>query len=136
MTEFDFVKDAVHRETQVHEQGFDLTVSEIHRVSEPGKVDFGGGELEDAEVEAVDTRYRDADDDYGWWNLEGGRYLMTYNEEFEVEEPVRLESRRELLERGGSHPSVEVVSPPRMPLTVVDGGLSMKENARVTTMDS
>src|SRR5699024_5476789 len=70
------VDGIVHEETQITERGLDLTIGEIHEVAEPGRVDFGGGELEAADTAPLETEKRDPDDDYGWWNLDAGGYLV------------------------------------------------------------
>ncbi|MDY6780921.1 MAG: dCTP deaminase [Halobacteria archaeon] len=136
----EYVTDVLHEETQVHEGGVDLSLGEVYVVDEPGRVDFGGGELEDPELEEHPTRKRNPDDDYAWWNLESGTYLMEYNEGLEPgDADLRLQTRRELLERGASHPSL-VLRPetydglPRMCFTVSEGGIRIKENARVSTV--
>ncbi len=106
MVDFSFVDEAVHRDTQHRGDAVDLTAAEIYEAEEPGRVDFGGGELEPAELDALDTVKRDSGDDYGWWNLEGGSYLLEYNESLDGSQVVRLETRPELLNRGASHPSL------------------------------
>ncbi|SDK23452.1 dCTP deaminase/dUTPase family protein [Natronorubrum texcoconense] len=130
------VDNLVYESVQVHEHGVDLTVGAIYEVVGPGRLDFGGDELEDAELEPVSTELRNPDDEYGWWDLEGGQYVIQHNEFLtDLEEPVQLQPRNELLARGGSHPSVLVASHlPLMPLTVAEGGLRIKENARVSTL--
>lgn len=134
MVDFSFVDEAVHRDTQHRGDAVDLTAAEIYEAEEPGRVDFGGGELEPAELDALDTVKRDSGDDYGWWNLEGGSYLLEYNESLDGSQVVRLETRPELLNRGASHPSVTVSSLPVLPLSVAEGGVRIKENARVSTI--
>ncbi|ELY38524.1 hypothetical protein C496_17917 [Natronorubrum tibetense GA33] len=132
------VDNLVYEPVQVHEHGVDLTVGAIYEVAGPGRLDFGGDELEDADLEPVPTELRNPDDEYGWWDLEGGQYVIQHNEFLtDLEEPVQLQPRNELLARGGSHPSVLVASHlPLMPLTVSEGGLRIKENARVSTLIS
>lgn len=93
-----------------------------------------GGELEDATLDPVDTELRDPEDDYGWWTLAGGTYLLEYNETLEADAPLRLQPRRELRGRGASHPSVTAPSLDPVPLTVADGGVQIEENARVSTL--
>jgi len=136
---YDFVSDVVHRETQAPDgegegDGFDLTAGGIHEVVGAGSVDFGGGELEDAESAAVGTEKRDPEDDYGWWNLGSGTYLLRYNESLDGDRTVRLETRDELLRRGAYHPTVRVSSLGPVPLTVGGAGVRIKENARVSTV--
>ncbi|EMA40015.1 dCTP deaminase/dUTPase family protein [Halobiforma nitratireducens] len=132
----DVVDNLVYEPAQVHEHGIDLTASAIYRVAGPGRIDFGGDELEDADLEPVDTELREPDDEYGWWNLEGGQYIVQHNEFLtDPEEPLWLQPRNDVLARGGSHPSMQVVSHlPLIPLTVADGGLRLKENARISTL--
>ncbi|MDS0299233.1 dCTP deaminase [Halogeometricum sp. S1BR25-6] len=124
----------VHADTQVAERGVDLTVAEISVVEEPGRIDFGGGELTAAESSPVETEKRDLDDDYGWWNLEAGTYLLSYNETLTGGDSLVLQPRTELRERGGSHPTLFTDSLGTVPLSVPTGGLRLKENARVSTL--
>jgi len=130
------VDNMVYEPAQVHEHGVDLTVSAVYEVTGPGSLDFGGDELEDATLEPVPTTPRSPDDEYGWWSLEAGTYVIQHNEFLgEVDEPLVVQPRNELLARGGSHPTVYVDSHlPLLPLTVPGGGLEVKENARVSTL--
>ena len=130
------VDNLVYEPVQVHDHGIDLTVSAIYEVAAPGRLDFGGDELEDADLEPVPTDLRNPDDEYGWWDLEGGQYVVQHNEFLtDLDEPLFLQPRNELLARGGSHPSVFVSSHlPLIPLSVAGGGLRLKENARVSTL--
>lgn len=124
----------VHEPTQVRADAVDLTVAEVYEVIAPGRVDFGGGELTAAEVTPHERGWRHPDDDYQWWSLAAGTYLLEYNESLSAPEPVVLQPRAELCERGGSHPTRRVTELGRMPLTVGGAGLELKENARVSTL--
>jgi deoxycytidine triphosphate deaminase len=128
------VDGLLHEETQVHADGIDLTVNEVFVVEAAGRVDFGGGELEPAQSRPHETRKRRPEDDYEWWHLDGGTYLIEYNESLPTDRPLLLQTREAVLERGASHPTRVVTSLPRMPLSVSDGGLDLKENARVSTL--
>ena len=130
----EYVTDIVHEPTQSGGDGFDLTVAEVFEVVKPGRVDFGGGELEAAETVPHQTEKRNPDDDYEWWTLSHGQYLITFNESLTGEATVTLQTRTELLERGAMHPTVHVDSLPRLPLSVSGAGLKLKENARVSTI--
>jgi len=130
----EYVTDIVHEPTQRHDDGFDLTVAEIYDVTEPGRIDFGGGELEPAETAAVPSEKRHPDDDYEWWTLRDGQYLLEYNESLTGETTVTLQPRSELLERGGTHPTLHVDELPHVPLSVGGAGCRLKENARVSTI--
>jgi hypothetical protein len=134
----DLVDGLVHEPTQTEGPGLDLTVAGVRRVTAPGRVDFGGGELEAAETEAVETAKRDASDDYGWWSLSGGVYLLDYNERLTLDgETVLLQPRDAVCTRGAFHPTRRLTDDDSLdgvPLTVSDGGLRLKENARVSTL--
>ncbi|MFB6170959.1 MAG: dCTP deaminase [Haloarculaceae archaeon] len=126
--------DVVHAPTQREGRGFDLTLGAVERIERPGSVDFGGGELAPAETAPVETERRSPDDDYGWWVLDGGQYLFEHNESLTTDEPFFLQPRAELLARGASHPTLSVTSLDPLPLAVPDGGVRLKENARVSTL--
>jgi hypothetical protein len=128
------VDDIVHEETQSTDESFDLTVASVYVVKEAGRVDFGGGELEDAELAPVETKKRNPDDDYGWWKLDAGTYVVEHNETLSAEEPVTVRTRTALLESGAYHPTVNVTEIPLLPLTVGGDGLRIKENARISTV--
>jgi hypothetical protein len=130
----DGVSNVVHEETQRTDEGFDLTVAEVYAVEEAGRVDFGGGELEEAALAPVETEKRNEDDDYGWWNLDAGTYVVEHNETLSGNEAVTVRTRTEVLERGAYHPTVRVTELPRLPLTVGGDGLRIKENARISTL--
>ncbi|MFB6167605.1 MAG: dCTP deaminase [Haloferacaceae archaeon] len=129
----DAVDGIVHEPTQARDDGgVDLTVTEVHEVERPGRVDFGGGELEPAGLEPHPRVWRDEDDDYEWWHLDAGTYLIEYNES--LSGAALLQPRAEVVERGGSHPTLRVTELPTVPLTVGGAGLRLKENARVSTL--
>lgn len=133
----EYVDGIVHEPTQTEGAGLDLTVAAVHRVDTPGRIDFGGGELESAELAPVETEKRNPDDEYGWWNLDEGQYLLAYNESLTVEHSTfLLKPRIELVERGAFHPTLRVGKLPQVPLAVGGGGIRIKENARVSTLSS
>jgi len=130
------VSGIVHEPTQTEGLGVDLTLAAVHRVSGPGRVDFGGGELEAAALDPVATRLRDPADDYEWWDLDAGQYLLSYNEALEVAADRRpvLQTRDEVLARGGFHPTLHVSALEPVPFAVGGQGIRLKENARVSTL--
>lgn len=130
----EYVEGIVHEETQIREGGLDLTVAEIHVVEEPGRVDFGGGELDDATTTPHETEKRNADDDYEWWHLDAGQYFVVFNEQVHADEPLTLQTREQLRERGAFHPTLLVREIERVPLSVPTGGIRLKENARISTL--
>lgn len=131
-----FVDGIVHEPTQTEGRGLDLTVTEVYEVTTPGRVDFGGGELEAADLTPHDRQYRTEDDDYEWWQLDAGQYLIEYNETLELpaETVATVQTRDELLARGAFHPTLDVAELDRIPLSVGGEGIRLKENARVSTV--
>jgi deoxycytidine triphosphate deaminase len=105
-------------------------------VTDPGRVDFGGGELEPAGTEPHPSAKRNTDDDYEWWTLDAGQYLVEYNESAAVPSDValRVQTRDELLARGAFHPTLSMQELGAVPLSVGGAGLKLKENARVSTV--
>lgn len=129
----DRVEGIVHEETQLHDRGLDLTAAEIHEIDEPGRVDFGGDELTDAELSSHERTRRNPDDDYGWWYLDEGGYLLEHNETLTGDGPLTLQTRDAVRARGAFHPTVTVDELGLLPLWV-GGGIRLKENARVSTL--
>ena len=129
-----FVDGIVHEPAQTEGRGLNLTVTEVHEVTGPGRVDFGGDELEAADLAPHDRQYRDEDDDYQWWHLDAGQYLIEYNESFAGDARLTLQTRSELLARGAFHPTLSVRELDRVPLSVGGAGVRLKENARASTV--
>lgn len=129
----------VHLETQRAPTGLDLTVGSVARITGGGKLDFGGSEFEPAARETLEPELADPADDYGWWELEPGSYLVRYNEVPELGdgELARVHPLPRLLRAGAAHPAF-VVQGRRDPLetllTVGTGGCGLKENCRVSRL--
>lgn len=131
-----YVDGIVHEPTQTEGRGVDLTVAAVYRVAEPGRVDFGGGELEAVTLAPVETHRRNPDDDYEWWHLDAGQYLIEYNESLSGPTDVSLvlQTREAVRTRGAFHPTLHVQSLDAVPFAVGGNGLKVKENARVSTL--
>lgn len=131
------VEGLLHLDTQRAAVGLDLTVGHVFRLTGPGSLDFGGSELEAAGREAVESELRHEDDDYGWWDLEPGSYVVRYNETLapEEDETAHVLPLERLLLAGASHAAF-LVDGPRDPLetllTVSAAGCSLKENCRIS----
>ncbi|ESP89103.1 deoxycytidine triphosphate deaminase [Candidatus Halobonum tyrrellensis] len=135
----DRIEGLLHEPTQVHDDRIDLSLADVKVVREPGRVDFGGGELADAELDPLETALRNPGDDYGWYELREESYVVEFNESLTGDDPVLLQPRRELLERGGSLPTLRTSDLGPVPLSVphrVGRGdaLRLKENARVASV--
>ncbi len=129
----DRITGLVHEPTQRTGDTLDLTVNTVSVIETPGRVDFGGGELTPAETTPHETTKRNPTDEYAWWELDTGGYLIEYNESLRDNAEVVVQTREALRSRGAFHPTLHVTQLDRMPLYVATGGLRLKENARVST---
>lgn len=133
------VEGIVHADTQVQKDGVDLTVSEVHLLTEGGSLDFGGSELEEAPRRQLEPELAAREDDYGWWHLEGGAYLVVYNESLALEEGeiARIEPLERLLRAGGSHASRTLTGASEELVSLVfvsPAGCDLKENCRISRL--
>ena len=93
----------VHLDTQRAPTGIDLTVDSVFRTTGHGQLDFGGDEFTEAPREALTPVLDDPDDDYAWWTLQEGAYIVQYNESLALPEGTvaRVQTRDALLARFG-----------------------------------
>jgi deoxycytidine triphosphate deaminase len=129
----------VHLDTQRAPDGVDLTVDAVYRTTGHGQLDFGGGECEAAPRDPLTPVLDDPDDDYAWWTLEDGAYVIRYNESLTLTGDQR--ARIYPLERtlhAGAHHSTFVLDEGRDPLetllVVTRMGCRLKENCRVSRL--
>lgn len=135
----DYVDGIIHEETQLSETGIDLTVNNIIKPISPTELDFGGSEEKSGDLEVVEPEKRSSGDDYGWWNLEGGIYIIDFNEEVHVSEGLGIVIPLDRMTSGGSfhYPLLFTGRMEGRPvLYVCESGLNLKENARVSRLIS
>ena len=129
----------VHWPTQQADRGADLTAAAVYRLVAPGQLDFGGSEFAPADREAINPKRAHPDDDYGWWRLDAGTYLIRYNESLVLDtgSTARLFPLDRLLQAGAHHPTM-MMDEPHDPLetviTVGDAGCHLKENCRISRL--
>lgn len=131
------VDGIIHEETQLAEDGVDLTVNEIKEVTSPTELDFGGGEEERGDLQVVEPEKRSREDDYGWWNLQGGIYIIDFNEDVKVAEGLGVVTPLERLTSGGSFhsPLLFQGDMDKNPVLYANSaGLKLKENARISRL--
>ncbi|MDY6771068.1 MAG: dCTP deaminase [Candidatus Nanohaloarchaea archaeon] len=132
------VDGIVHVETQFDDGSLTLTVDTVEQVTGGGQLDFGGGEYEEAATEELSPERRDPDDDYGWWELDEGTYLVTCNESLHLPDDAVgvLQPWTKAARNGLNHDTRTVTGdhgPVRL-LVHVEEELSIKENARTTEL--
>lgn len=126
------VEGMVHPETQIRGGAIDLTVAAVYALDEPPHLDFGGSELQLAATTELHPTQRHPDDEFGWWSLEPGTYLVEYNERL-VDPPAFVQPRDVLLRGGGLHASGWVWELAGLGVHA-GAGLELKENARISTL--
>lgn len=129
----------VHLDTQRAADGIDLTVNAVHRTTGAGQLDFGGGEFATVSQDPMTPALDDPEDDYGWWVLESGAYIVEYNESLTLTEGQR--ARVSPLERtllAGAHHGAFGLEEGRAPLktllVVNRMGCRLKENCRLSRL--
>lgn len=133
-----FLEGLIHPPKQVGPTSVVLTVRAVEAVVGPGFLDFGGGERKPLECEALEP-VREEGEPHGWWELDQGRYRLTYNETGEVPSGCAglLVAWKEALLSGLAHPAVFLPAGSKVPavLAAVGAvGLNLKENARASEL--
>lgn len=137
----DHLDSIIHQETQQHKNHYDLTVNEIHKVTEAGSLDFGGSEFQPADTQRIDPQKKDEDDDYGWWHLPKGTYKAVMNETLkEFEDTIALLSPHAHAQQAGIITNNVILSSEEeghsitVNFTVPKAGCNIKENARFAVL--
>jgi len=116
-----------------------LTAKRVGRLTHNGTLDFGGSEYTEAPIEWIEPKKKSDDDKYGWWMLEGGDYIVEYNETVHPTTGMRCYLQIwEKAQRNGISQPMQIIREARSPLTaafrVGTAGVGMKENARVSVV--
>jgi len=118
--------------------GLDLTVDGVYEFKSAGALDYGGGEEDLSDLNRLKPVKRFPDDDYGWWELGEGIYILSYNEEIDVGQAAGLIlPLPRLLKSGARH--VPLVFTGELESDVVllmvgPQGIDIKENARISQL--
>ena len=129
----------IHWDTQQASRGADLTVGQVFELTSPGRLDFGGSAYAAAGREEIAPVKTHAEDDYGWWRLDAGTYIVRYNETLRLaaDQHARLAPLDRLLQAGASHPTLTLEDPSgplEHLLTVGSAGCYLKENCRISRL--
>jgi hypothetical protein len=124
---------------QVHAYWVDLTIRGISGVDPTGKLDFGGGEYAPAGQMRIAPRQLRPEDNYQWWQLERGCYIIEFNESLALAENeiALLEPDPRTIRTGATHVSVFLRGHVAQLETLFDVQalrLSVKQNARVSRL--
>jgi len=139
----DFIENItgiIHKGTQQHDQHCDLTVSEVHRITGAGSLDFGGSEFRPATIEKITPKKQKPDDDYGWWDLGKGPYKIIFNETVDDLPGTGIISPHDHAKQSGLISDTFLISPNEnkdklsMNVTVSEAGCHIKENARIASL--
>lgn len=136
----DFVHGLVHFDTQRADDGLDLTIGAVFAVVGGGRLDFGGSEFQPLERQPVHPERESPDDDYGWWTLDPGTYVVRYNETVDLsgtEHTAEVHPLPRLRQAGADHATFALhghTDPLETLLNVGSGGIAIKENSRISRL--
>ncbi len=134
-----FINGIIYAKKQVHENSVDLTMAKIFKVEREGSLDFGGSEFIQGEHKEITPVKKSDDDEYGWWNLKEGAYVIQFNESINLPNNVigLIQSLDRLYLNGavlipititGSNEKIKSI------LVVGEKGIKIKENARTSNL--
>lgn len=133
------IKNLIHKGTQVKEDKVHLTLKQIYFLDGKGSLDFSDKEFTVAKRKSMVAEKKSSEDEYGWWRLSEGTYLMEFNEQIDLNEKeiAILQPREELLQNFCFHPLRIITSPQRLsltPLIVGSKGVDVKQNACISVL--
>jgi hypothetical protein len=133
------VSGILNSKYQVHAYWVDLTIRGISGVDPSGKLDYGGGEYAPAGHITIAPRRLRPEDNYQWWQLDRGCYIIEFNEALELadNEIALLEPDPRTMRTGATHVSVFLRGHLAQMDTLFDVQalrLSVKQNARVSRL--
>jgi len=131
------IKNLVYKDKQFHGKTLFLTLKKVYKIIGKGKVDFGGSEFVEADKQLFQPEKSNAEDKFGWWNLNPGNYWIEFNESFKSinEKLFIISPSRRILLNGTYHSTIVTIESefsPKALLVVGDNGISIKENARIS----
>ena len=132
----ELLEGTVSKATQVDERGVHLTIAEVMPMHGRGDVDFGGSEMRPAHANPLEPVERKPGDQFAWWRLEAGTYIIRFNEKLKEGAPPMLLVINDRLLSCGGHVAVAMVGPGeiRTVLQVPQVGLRIKQNARIALL--
>ncbi len=69
----------IYAPKQLQGKSLDLTAKQIYSFVDRGALDFGGSEYTESKVTLLKPQI-DEGEEWGWWTLDAGIYLLEYNE--------------------------------------------------------
>ncbi len=124
---------------QIGSLAIDLTIKNVYRLRSEGRIDFGGSEYQEPNRVLMPASKMQPEDNYGWWDLLEGDYLLEFNENLTLEENhiCFLQPHPRFLKLGCHHPTMvlkELREGFQLPFHVPKIGVRIKENARVSQL--
>ncbi len=129
----EFLEGTVNRKHQVEAGGVHVTLAEVAHLRSHGKVDFGGSELEPCASYAMEPTGHSPGDQYAWWRLNEGRFMIRFNERLKAgAPPALLVPSPRLLSLGCTFaPTICGEGEIKTVMVVPSCGAGLKENARI-----
>ncbi len=132
-----YLENIVYAKKQVHKYCVDLTVARIYKLTGGGSLDFGGGEYKESDKKVLKPKKKNVEDDYGWWNLDRGSYLVKFNERFTIApgQKALVQSHPRFVKAGAVHPVLYTEASGEIVISVqILTRLNIKENARISEL--
>jgi len=134
-----FVSNTISDKKQLYQDCINLTVKSIYEIKTKGKVDFGGSEFNLGDRREIKPVKINADDKYGWWDLEQSDYIILFNEKVNIKEGFIgfLQPLERLIVNGATHENVFIpsrIDKVEVNLRVGKAGIKIKENARISNL--
>jgi deoxycytidine triphosphate deaminase len=133
------LSNMVYEKKQVHERSVDLTAKSISRVATTGSIDFGGSEYAPGEKVSLAPSKLDPSDEYGWWYLSAGEFLVEYNEKLSLpsDHLAILQPHERLIECGTTHGTRLITESEEKLFSLIhvcQADVHIKENARISKL--
>ncbi|MFC1726292.1 hypothetical protein ACFL4T_11750 [candidate division KSB1 bacterium] len=134
-----FVSNLISEKKQLYHDRINLTVKSIYEVHTKGQIDFGGSEFNlGSRKELIPVKDK-PEDQYGWWDIPQGDYLVIFNEKIDLSEHYIgfLQPMERIIINGTTHESMFILSnldKVEVNLRAGKSGLKIKQNSRISSL--
>ena len=134
-----FVTNLISEKKQLYNDRVNLTVKSIYEITSKGQIDFGGSEFNLGSRKELIPEKENPEDNYGWWDLPQGDYLVLFNEKIDLPENYIgfLQPLERIIVNGTTHESMFILAnldKVEVNLRVGKSGLKIKQNSRISNL--
>ena len=133
----EFIERSIDKQKQTNTFAFELTAKSITQLEGVGKVDFGGNEFEWGQRSILSPKRFLPNDEYGWWKLTHGEYIVRFNEAIKLPPNTMgyILPLDRIAQNGAHHAPLLIQSAMEhveILFQVGQIGIELKENARIS----